>query len=45
MEKKKQSMPTGKNEDVKFSMELADPEDLEAVKRAQKADQRQERKK
>jgi hypothetical protein len=44
MEKKKQALPAGKNEDVKFSMELADQEDLEALNRAQKADQRQERK-
>lgn len=44
MEKKKQSMTTGKKEDVKFSMEMADSDDLEALKRAQKADQRQERK-
>ncbi|MBE3553829.1 MAG: YfhD family protein [Thermicanus sp.] len=44
MEKnKKEKMPLGKREDVEFSHEEADAEDLEAAERAKKADERQER--
>ncbi|WP_084783513.1 YfhD family protein [Paenibacillus sp. FJAT-26967] len=36
-------LPIGKSEDVEFSAELADAEDLEALQRAEAADSRQER--
>ncbi len=42
---KKQSnkqVPVEKNEDIEFSRELADQEDMEAVARAESADERQE---
>ncbi|ASS66866.1 MULTISPECIES: YfhD family protein [unclassified Paenibacillus] len=35
-------LPLGKNEDVEFSRELADREDLEALQRAEEADRRAE---
>ncbi len=35
-------MPIAKNEDVEFSRELADEEDMEAMKRMEAADRRQE---
>ncbi|TCZ77254.1 YfhD family protein [Paenibacillus albiflavus] len=35
-------LPTGRNEDVEFSSDIADAEDLEAVLRAKAADERQE---
>lgn len=35
-------LPIGKNEDVEFSEELADEDDLEAVKRAEAADNREQ---
>lgn len=35
-----QKLPIAKNEDVEFSLELADEDDLEAQGRAQQADQR-----
>ncbi|MFF2155947.1 YfhD family protein [Paenibacillus chitinolyticus] len=38
-----QLIPIGKNEDVEFSSEEADAEDLEALQRANAADRRQER--
>ncbi|MEC0247898.1 YfhD family protein [Paenibacillus chitinolyticus] len=38
-----QLIPIGKNEDVEFSSEEADSEDLEALQRANAADSRQER--
>ncbi|SEF48644.1 YfhD family protein [Paenibacillus sp. UNC499MF] len=38
-----QLIPIGKNEDVEFSSEAADAEDLEALQRANAADSRQER--
>lgn len=34
--------PIGKNEDVEFSRELADEDDLEALERMEAADRRQE---
>lgn len=37
-------LPTAKNEDVEYSSELADADDLEAVERAEQADARQGRK-
>ncbi|CAM3438192.1 YfhD family protein [Marinicrinis lubricantis] len=37
-----QQLPIGKNEDVEFSIEAADEDDLEALKRAEAADARQE---
>lgn len=37
-------LPIAKNEDVEFSMDLADEDDLEALQRAKKADKRQEKK-
>lgn len=37
-------LPDGKNEDVEFSMEAADEDDLEALARAQAADRRAEKK-
>ena len=39
---KASKLPTGRNEDVEFSSDIADAEDLEAVLRAQAADERQE---
>jgi hypothetical protein len=39
---KNNQLPVEKNEDVEFSRELADREDLEAVARAESADERQE---
>ena len=36
-------LPLNKVEDVEFSLELADTEDLEALKRSQQADKRQEK--
>ncbi|MFC4103995.1 YfhD family protein [Paenibacillus xanthanilyticus] len=36
-------LPIGKNEDVEFSAELADADDLEAQKRAAAADARAEK--
>lgn len=38
----KSKLPITKGEDVEFSKEAADAEDLEAVQRAEKADHRQE---
>lgn len=35
-------LPIAKNEDVEFSEALADEDDLEAMKRAEEADRRQE---
>ncbi|WP_274363238.1 YfhD family protein [Paenibacillus thermotolerans] len=35
-------LPIAKNEDVEFSRELADEEDMEAMKRMEAADRRQE---
>ncbi|MFD2672426.1 YfhD family protein [Marinicrinis sediminis] len=37
-----QKLPISKNEDVEFSMDQADAADLEALKRADAADKRQE---
>lgn len=37
-----QKLPVGENEDVEFASEQADAEDLEAVMRANAADQRQQ---
>ncbi|MDF2964410.1 MAG: YfhD-like protein [Paenibacillus sp.] len=37
-----QRLPIGKNEDVDYSAEMADEDDLEAVERANQADARQE---
>lgn len=39
----KQKLPIGKNEDVEFSRELADENDLEAQARAKAADERAEK--
>ncbi|KZE72969.1 YfhD family protein [Paenibacillus sp. CMAA1739] len=36
-------MQSAKNEDVEFSAELADAEDLEAIRRSEVADRRQQR--
>ncbi|MBP1156355.1 MULTISPECIES: YfhD family protein [unclassified Paenibacillus] len=36
-------LPIAKNEDVEFSSELADAEDMEANRRAEAADSRQEK--
>ncbi|QDY83397.1 YfhD family protein [Paenibacillus polymyxa] len=36
-------MQSAKNEDVEFSAELADAEDLEAIRRSEGADRRQQR--
>ncbi|TQR97246.1 YfhD family protein [Paenibacillus ottowii] len=36
-------MQSAKNEDVEFSAELADSEDLEAIRRSEVADRRQQR--
>lgn len=41
-ESKKKKLPINKLEDVEFSSELADQDDIEAQKRAQQADRRQE---
>lgn len=38
----KEQLPINKVEDVEFSQDLADQEDLEALQRAQEADRRQE---
>lgn len=35
-------LPIGKNEDVEFSRDLADADDLEALERSNEADARQE---
>jgi hypothetical protein len=35
-------LPVAKNEDVEFSVELADEDDREAMQRAEEADQRAE---
>lgn len=35
-------LPINKSEDVEFSLDQADQEDLEALERSQKADDRQE---
>lgn len=43
-EQHEEKLPTGKKEDVEFSMDLADEEDLKAKKRAEEADRRQEKK-
>lgn len=40
--KEASGMPIGKNEDVEFSRELADQDDLEARERAAEADARQQ---
>ncbi|TMV43833.1 YfhD family protein [Paenibacillus mesophilus] len=37
-----EALPIGKNEDVDFSEALADEDDLEAVERAEAADNRQQ---
>jgi hypothetical protein len=39
---KNKMLPVGKKEDVEFSRELADQEDMEAVKRMEAADRRQQ---
>ncbi|CDN42159.1 MULTISPECIES: YfhD family protein [Paenibacillus] len=36
-------LPLGKSEDVEFSRDLADRDDLEAMQRAEEADRRAER--
>jgi hypothetical protein len=41
-ERRTEKVPIVKNEDVEFSCELADADDLEAVDRAHAADQRQQ---
>jgi len=38
----KRELPVAKNEDVEYSAEMADEEDLEAAERAQEADARQQ---
>lgn len=38
----KESLPVGKQEDVKYQSEFADENDLEAVERAEAANERQE---
>jgi len=40
--KNNEPLPTAQNEDVEFNEELADEDDLEAMRRAQEADCRQE---
>jgi hypothetical protein len=40
--KNNNKLPVGKKEDVEFSRELADNEDLEALKRMEAADRRQQ---
>jgi len=42
--KKRKNLPIAKNEDVEFSRELADREDFQALRRAHRADRRQEKK-
>ncbi|WP_081792167.1 YfhD family protein [Caldalkalibacillus mannanilyticus] len=42
---KRKSIPIAKNEDVEFSRDLADRNDFEALRRAHRADRRQEKKK
>lgn len=37
-----EDLPISRNEDVEFSMELADEDDLEALERAEAADRRAE---
>lgn len=39
---RKDNLPVAKKEDVEFSAEVADAEDLEAVERAEAADQREQ---
>jgi hypothetical protein len=41
-EKEERKLPIAKNEQVEFSSEAADADDLEAVIRAEEADNRQE---
>jgi hypothetical protein len=41
-EKEKRKLPIAKNEQVEFSSEMADVDDIEAVIRAEEADNRQE---
>jgi hypothetical protein len=41
----KNNLPVEKNEDVEFSKEAADGEDYQALRRAHRADKRQEKKK
>jgi len=41
-EERKHDLPVAKNEDVEFSRELADEDDLEALERMEAADRRQE---
>ncbi|MCI3923225.1 YfhD family protein [Paenibacillus sp. TRM 82003] len=41
-EGKNNKLPVAKNEDVEFSRELADDEDMEALERMEAADRRQE---
>ncbi|MFC6332048.1 YfhD family protein [Paenibacillus septentrionalis] len=41
-EQRHKNLPVNKVEDVEFSRELADQEDLEALERAEKADRRQQ---
>lgn len=38
----RRKLPVGKNEDVEFSRELADQEDMEALERMEAADRRQQ---
>lgn len=38
----KRALPTEKNEDVEFSRDMADADDLEALARAEAADNRQQ---
>ncbi|HZG84157.1 MAG TPA: YfhD family protein [Paenibacillus sp.] len=40
--KQEKQLPIGKNEDVEFSRELADEDDLEALERMEAADRRQQ---
>lgn len=42
-EQANRNLPTAKNEDMEFSAELADQDDMEAAERADAADYRQER--
>jgi len=41
-EKLNKNLPTSRVEDVEFSMDLADHDDIEAFERAEQADRRQE---
>jgi hypothetical protein len=41
-EKEERELPIAKNEQVEFSSEVADADDIEAVIRAEEADNRQE---